>query len=77
MIVMLLSQHISQICVFFFNISKYLTNAKTSKATSIGCVGVSADHEKAREGIVLQDDLMDDTGAWLPETHAVFRTSCF
>lgn len=53
--------------LFFFS----LTNAKSTKTASIGCVRVSSDHEQSREGIVLEDNLMDDTGAWLPESNAV------
>ncbi len=40
-------------------------------AARIGCMGVRPDHHAAREGIVLQDDLMDDAGTRLPETDAV------
>ena len=34
-------------------------------------MGVRPDHHAARERVVLQDDLMDDTGTRLPETDAV------
>lgn len=32
---------------------------------------VSADEETTREGVVLEQDLVDDTRAWLPETDVV------
>lgn len=52
-----------------------LTNAKTAQTASVGSVRVSPDHQQAGKGVVLQNDLMDDTGAWLPETHAVLGAS--
>lgn len=48
-----------------------LTNAKSTKTTTIGSVRVSSNHEQSGKGIVLQDDLMDDTRAGLPEADAV------
>lgn len=50
----------------------WLTNAETAQAASVGRVRVSSDHEQAGEGVVLQDDLMNDAGARLPESNAVF-----
>lgn len=38
---------------------------------------VGTDHEEAGECVVLEDDLMDDTGAWFPEADTVFSSSCF
>src|SRR6266550_2854218 len=42
------------------------------EAAAVGRVGVGADHEPAGEGVVLEDDLVDDPGARLPEADPVF-----
>lgn len=47
------------------------TNSSHAETTAVGGVGVSADEKTTRESIVLQDDLVDDTGAGLPETNVV------
>jgi len=39
-------------------------------------VGVFTNQETTGEGIVLKDDLMDDTRAWLPETDVVLGARC-
>jgi hypothetical protein len=46
-----------------------------TEATGVGGVRVSADHETTGEGIVFEDDLVDDTGARFPEAEAVFGGS--
>ena len=43
------------------------------EATGVGRVRVGADHHPAREGVVLQDDLMDDPAARAPEPDPVAR----
>ncbi len=42
-----------------------------AKSTRIGCVAVGADHHSARERVVLEHDLVDDSAARAPETNAV------
>ncbi len=42
-----------------------------AEAARVGGVGVGADHEAAREGVVLEHHLVDDAGARLPEPDAV------
>ena len=34
-------------------------------------MGIGADHELAGKGIILQRDLVDDSGPWPPEAHTV------
>jgi len=43
--------------------------------TSVGGVAVSADHHATREGVVLKDELVDDTRARAPVAHAVLGGS--
>lgn len=49
------------------------TNANSAHAetTSVGGVRISADEETTGEGVVLEQDLVDDTRAGLPETDVV------
>jgi len=47
------------------------TDSDHTHTTSIGSVGVSADHHATREGIVLKDKLVDNTTARSPEAHVV------
>ena len=47
------------------------TPIATIPAASVGRVAVRADHHPAREGVVLQHDLVDDPAPWLPEADAV------
>lgn len=47
------------------------TDSSHTETTSIGSVRVSTDQETTGEGIVLEDDLMDDTGAGTPEANVV------
>jgi hypothetical protein len=51
------------------------TDSSHSKTTSVGCVRVGTDHQTTGESVVLQNDLVDDTGAGLPETDVVLRSS--
>ena len=46
-------------------------NGEHSQAAGVRGVGVGADHQAAREGVVLQHHLVDDTRAGFPESHAV------
>ena len=43
-----------------------------TQPTRVGRVRVGTNHQSTREGIVLQDDLMDDSGTRLPESDTVF-----
>ena len=43
-----------------------------AEAAGIGRVGVGADHHAAGEGVVFQNNLVDDAGAGLPEAATVF-----
>jgi hypothetical protein len=36
-------------------------------------VGIGTDHHETWNGVVLKDNLMDDTGSWLPEPDSVLR----
>ena len=47
------------------------TASNHTETTSVGGVRVRTDHETAGEGIVLKDDLVDDTGTGSPETKTV------
>lgn len=47
------------------------TNGGHTETGSVGSVGVSADEETTGESVVLEDDLVDDTRAGLPETNVV------
>ena len=38
-------------------------------------MGIGADHQLARKGVFLQRHLVDDTGAWPPEAHAILSSS--
>lgn len=53
------------------SISTTDTNSSHSKTTSVGGVRVSTDHQTTRESVVLQDNLVNDTGTGLPETDVV------
>lgn len=55
-------------------ISAANTNAQTAESATVNGVTVSADKEDAWISVVLQNDLMNYTGARLPETNAKFRT---
>ena len=43
--------------------------------SAVGSMGVRAYHEQAREGVVLQQDLVDDSRAWLPEPNTISGAS--
>jgi len=51
------------------------TNSSHTETTSVGGVGVSADEETTGESVVLEEDLVDDTRAGLPETDVVLGAS--
>ena len=51
------------------------TNGGHTETTSVGSVRVSSDHETTREGVVLEDDLVNDTRAGSPETDVVLGAS--
>ena len=46
-----------------------------AQASGHGGMGIGADHQLARKGIVLQRYLVDDAGAWPPEAYAVLGRS--
>lgn len=50
-------------------------DAQATKTAAIRRVRIGTDHQQTREGIVLEDDLMNDTGAGIPEAHAVLSAS--
>lgn len=47
------------------------TNSGHTETTGVGSVRVGTDHETTGEGVVLEDDLVNDTRAGLPETDVV------
>ena len=47
------------------------TDGQHAHTARVGRMGIRPDHHAARERVVLQDDLMDDTGTRLPEADAV------
>ena len=49
------------------------TTCDHTETTRVGGVGVSADHETTGEGIVLEDNLVNDTRTGFPETKTVLR----
>lgn len=51
------------------------TDSDHAHTTSVGGVTVSADHHATREGVVLKDELVDDTRARAPVAHAVLGSS--
>lgn len=52
-------------------ISTSNTNGSHTQTTGIGCVRVSTDKQSTGESVVLEDDLVNDTRAGLPETNVV------
>ena len=48
------------------------TTSNHPKATGVGRVRVGANHETTGEGVVFEDDLVDDARAGFPETETVF-----
>ena len=50
------------------------TDGGHAKTTSVRGVGVSSNHQTTRESIVLQDDLVNDTGAGLPEANVILSS---
>ncbi|KAI6748464.1 hypothetical protein HG530_015500 [Fusarium avenaceum] len=51
------------------------TNGSHTETTTVDSVGVSADEKTTGEGIVFKENLVDNTGAGLPETDVVLGTS--
>lgn len=51
------------------------TNGGHGQTTSVGSVRVGTDHQTTGESVVLQDDLVNDTGTGLPETNVVLGGS--
>jgi hypothetical protein len=47
------------------------TNGGHTETTGVGSVRVGTDHKTTGESVVLEDDLVNDTGAGLPETEVV------
>lgn len=50
-------------------------DAQTAQSSAVGGVRIGTDHQQARERVILEDDLVNDTGAGVPEADAVFRAS--
>lgn len=55
-------------------VSATYTDAETAQTASVGRVGVGADHQQTWKCVILEDDLVDDTGTRVPETDAVLGT---
>lgn len=53
------------------SISTTDTNGSHTETTSVGGVRVGTDHQTTGEGVVLKENLVNDTGARLPETNVV------
>jgi hypothetical protein len=51
------------------------TDGSASETTSVGGVRVSTDDQSTGESVVLQNDLVNDTGTGLPETDVVLGSS--
>jgi hypothetical protein len=51
------------------------TTSDHTETTGVGGVGVGTDHHETRHGVVLKNDLVDNTGSWLPETDTVLSQS--
>ena len=56
-------------------ISTSNTNAEASETATVGRVRVGSNGEETGVRIVLEDDLVDDAAAWLPETNAELGAS--
>jgi len=50
------------------------TNAQTTQTATVGSVRIGTDHQQAGEGVILENNLVDDAGSGIPETNAVFGT---
>jgi hypothetical protein len=50
------------------------TTGDHTETSSVRSVRVGSDHHETRESVVLEDDLVDDTGSRLPETNTVLGT---
>lgn len=61
------------ICHDVDSISAANTTSNHTQTTSVRRVRISTDHESTREGIIFQNDLVDDTRTWLPETETILR----
>lgn len=57
-----------------YGVSATYTDAETAQTSAIRRVGVGADHQQTWKCVILEDDLMDDTGTRVPETDAVLGT---
>lgn len=51
------------------------TNGSHTETTAVRSVRVGTDHQTTGESVILQNDLVDDTGARLPETNVVLGSS--
>lgn len=55
-------------------VSATYTDAETAQTAAVRRVGVGADHQQTWKCVILEDDLVDDTGTRVPETDAVLGT---
>lgn len=53
------------------NVGSSDTNGKHTETTGVGGMGVGTNEKSTGEGVVLEDDLMDNTRSGLPETNVV------
>lgn len=51
------------------------TDGAHTQTTGIRCVGVGTDEKTTGESVVLEENLVNDTGSWLPETNVVLGAS--
>ncbi|KAH3659493.1 hypothetical protein OGATHE_005538 [Ogataea polymorpha] len=56
------------------SVSTTNTNSQLTQTTSVRGVGVGTNQQLTWEGVVLKNDLVDDTGTWFPETNVVLGT---
>ena len=51
------------------------TDGKQTQTSGIRRMGISAQHEYTRGGIVLKDDLVNDARTWSPELDSYYKMS--
>ncbi len=55
------------------SISSTNTTSNHSQSTRIRSMRISSNHHQSRNGVIFENDLMNDTGSWFPETDAVLH----
>src|SRR5262249_51635329 len=64
-----------QPCHHLDSVSATNTDRAGSQASGHGGMGIGADHQLARKGVILQRYLVNDAGAWPPEPHSILGRS--